>query len=178
MKGIIVYKSAYGSTAQYADWLKADLGFDCITADQTESIDWKSYQTIIIGCPVIMNKPFLASWIKENWNAIRHARVFLYTTSGAAPHSSALMAGYHASLPEEVRQKLTYLPLPGRFDYGNMRFMHKLMLQIGALIQKDPKTRSRMRSDMRNPIDKVERIALLPLIDAVDHKQTIAGGVS
>lgn len=167
MKGIILYKSVYGSTAQYAAWLRDDLGFEMVSFEDQKRIAWNDYDTVIIGCPVVMNKPFLSGWIARHWQDLKHSRVFLFTTSGAPPYSPAIENGYREAVPGEIRQKLTYLPIPGHFNYSRMRFVHKLMLQIRTLIQKNPETRKSMRRDMRNPVDNVERMALLQLINAV-----------
>ena len=36
MKGIIIYKSKYGSTKKYAEWLKEATGFEMVEADKAK----------------------------------------------------------------------------------------------------------------------------------------------
>lgn len=176
-----MYKSAYGSTRRYAEWLGDDLGFEVADLDSLTERggngvpDWSRYERIIIGCPVVMNRPFLSKWIISHWSHIDHAQVTLFTTSGASPRSSALQSGYETAIPSRIRERVLYVPLPGAFNYPGMKWPHKIMLQIGAAIQKNPKTRARMRDEFRVPFDNVERMALLPIVEA--YRANVTGGV-
>ena len=155
MKGIIVYKSVYGCTKDYARWLQEDLQFDSVSLDESDHLSWSDYDTIIIGSPVLMNRPFLSKWISKHWSEISHAGVFLYTTSGAPPFADALSKGYKESLPAEIRNRVEYFPLPGKFDYRKLNLSHKIMMNIGVLIQKDPRIKESMRQDILTPNNNV-----------------------
>lgn len=165
--GLIIFKSVYGSTRSYAEWLADDLGFDMVSIDDVNTAHIRDYGTIIVGSPVVMNKPFLSSWIVERWEEMRGARVILFTTSGAPPTAPALRDGFDNAIPRAIREQLTWVPLPGHFDYSRLSFLHKLMMQIGALMQKSPDARARMRADFQRPVDNVERMALLPIIESI-----------
>ena len=39
MKGIILYRSKYGATKRYADWLAQETGFDCIIVSCLAEMD-------------------------------------------------------------------------------------------------------------------------------------------
>ena len=49
MCGIIIYKSKYGSTKKYAEWLKEATGFEMAEADQIKAGEAAKYDTIIFG---------------------------------------------------------------------------------------------------------------------------------
>ena len=36
-KGIILYQSKYGATQKYADWLKEEIGYDCIETKKSKT---------------------------------------------------------------------------------------------------------------------------------------------
>ena len=52
MKGIIIYKSNYGSTEQYAKWLAESTGFAAMEVKNVKDRDIKNSDAIVIGCPV------------------------------------------------------------------------------------------------------------------------------
>ena len=49
MKGIIIYKSKYGSTRKYAGWLKEATGFEMVEADKAKIDEVAQCDTIIFG---------------------------------------------------------------------------------------------------------------------------------
>ena len=42
MSGIILYKSRYGATKRYADWIAEKTGFSCIKTDDRDGSRWIS----------------------------------------------------------------------------------------------------------------------------------------
>lgn len=49
MKGIILYKSKYGATLKYAEWLSAETGFDVCSVEKAKVQDIEIYDVIIFG---------------------------------------------------------------------------------------------------------------------------------
>jgi menaquinone-dependent protoporphyrinogen oxidase len=162
MAGAVVYRSSYGSTKQYAEWIAEETGFTMI--DQgTGEVPWSEFDTVVIGCPVLAMKPFLAKWIAETWDRMDGKRVVLFTTSGAPGTSPGLREGFRESLPPEMTEKITYVPLQGRMIWKNLKPMHKLMMRIGRMIEKDPQRKKEMLRD----VDGVTREAIGPILQAV-----------
>ena len=46
MSGIILYKSKYGATKQYADWIAERTGFSCIKTDDADIKDVMKYDAV------------------------------------------------------------------------------------------------------------------------------------
>ena len=49
MKGIILYKSKYGATLKYAEWLSAETGFDVCSVEKAKVQDIEIYDVIILS---------------------------------------------------------------------------------------------------------------------------------
>ena len=49
MSAIVVYKTKYGSTKQYAEWIAEDLGCDVVDTKNVKVDDLLGYDTIIYG---------------------------------------------------------------------------------------------------------------------------------
>ena len=158
MSGVIVYSSSYGSTKQYAEWIRDETGFPMFESN-ARSIPWEA-KTVVIGCPIIANKPFLLGWMQKNWDKLRDKNVILFTTSGADPEAEPVADWIHSSLTEEMRKTIRAFPLPGRFQFSQMSTAHKAMLRIGAVVMRS----AEIKHQIKNPVDGVSRDRLAPLL--------------
>ena len=83
MSGVVVYRSTYGSAKQYADWIHEETGFP-VYESRDKKIPWAGADTIVIGCPILANKPVLTGWIAKHWDRMKGKHVALFTTSGSS----------------------------------------------------------------------------------------------
>ena len=159
MSGIIVYRSTYGSAKQYADWIHEETGFP-VYESRDKKIPWDGADTIVIGCPILANKPVLTGWIEKHWDRMKGKRVALFTTSGADPATDPVKDWVEKALPESIRSSVRVFPLAGRFDYARLRGPHKAMIWIAGVLfgNKD------VRNQMKNPVDGVAREKLGELL--------------
>lgn len=167
MNGIIIYKSVYGSTKQYAEWIQEETMFDIRPVDEVDQTELAQYGVIIIGTPVIANKPFLAKWVVEHREALEHAQIVLYSCSASVPPNATLQRGFEGAIPADLRERITYVQLHGRYDFSKLSPMHKLMMRIGTWIQKDKNIKAEMRRDRRRVIDGVDRNTVAKVLEAV-----------
>ena len=160
MNGIILYRSSSGSTKQYAEWIHEETGFP-VHDTREKNASWKGADPVVIGCPVIANKPFLKGWIANNWNDLKGKNVALFTTSGADPATEPVLGWVENAFPEAIRSGIQFFPLPGRFDYAKLRGMNKAMIWgAGVLLgNKD------VKNQMKNPVDGVAKERLSDLLD-------------
>jgi menaquinone-dependent protoporphyrinogen IX oxidase len=159
VKGAIVYYSNYGSTKQYAKWIAEETGFELFD-QKSDSVPLEQFDTVVIGSPILKMEPFLAGWVKDNWDRLRNKRVFLYSTSGAEAGNPGLQSGFRRAFPTEIVEQIDYTPFQGRMVWSNLKPMHKMMMRIGSMIEKDPRRKKEMLLD----VDGVDRSAIAPLV--------------
>ena len=159
MSGIVIYRSSSGSTKQYVDWIGEETGFATYDS-RDKAIPWGEVDTVVIGCPIIASKPFLSGWIGKNWERMKEKNVVLFTTSGADPAEAPVQEWIEKSLPEEIRAKIRFFPLAGRFDYTRLRGLNKAMIWIAGVLfgNKD------VRNQIQNPVDGVAKEKLAELL--------------
>jgi len=160
MSGIVVYRSNYGSAKQYADWIHEETGFP-VYDSRDKKIPWDGADTVVIGCPILANKPVLAGWIAKNWDRMKDKRVVLFTTSGADPADTPVNEWIAKALPETIRSGIRAFPLPGRFDYARLKGLGKVMIWLAANVfqSKD------VKNQIKNPVDGVVREKLGELLE-------------
>ena len=160
MSGIVIYRSSTGSTKEYADWIAEETGFG-VHDSRDAGIPWEGAGTVVIGSPIIVNKPSLAGWVQKNWDRMKDKRVVLFTTSGADPANEPVQEWIDKSLPESIRSQIRAFPLPGRFDYARLKGISKAMIWIAGVLlgNKD------VKNQIRNPVDGVAKENLAPLLE-------------
>lgn len=79
MKGIIVYKSKYGSTKQFAEWLQEDTGFElCDIAKCPKNLS--EYDIIIGGSSIHGGTIFIKDWLIKKWPFIKDKKIVIILT--------------------------------------------------------------------------------------------------
>ncbi len=85
MKGIILYRSKYGATKRYADWLAQETGFDCMETSKA-NIDYiKNYDAIILGGGIYASGIAGIGFLKKNMNKLQGKKVVVFC-DGASPY--------------------------------------------------------------------------------------------
>ncbi len=158
MSGIIIYRSSYGSTKQYAQWIHEDTGFPMFDS-RDKAISWDA-DTVVIGCPVLANKPFLLGWMQKHWEKLHDKNLVLFTTSGADPASEPVKDWIEKALPSQMKANIKVFPLAGRFDFAELSGMHKLMMRIGAVLLRSEE----IKNQMKHPVDGVSHENLSDLL--------------
>ena len=158
VSGIIVYRSSYGSTKQYAEWIHDETGFP-VFESRDDSIPWDA-DTVVIGCPIIANKPTLLGWMQKHWHQLKRKNVILFTTSGADPATEPVKEWIDKALPATMKDHVAVFPLAGRFEFAKLGRMHKAMMRLGAILLRSEE----IKNQIKNPIDGVARENLTTLL--------------
>ena len=85
MKGIILYRSKYGATKRYADWLAQETGFDCMETSKANIDDIKNYDAIILGGGIYASGIAGIGFLKKNMNKLQGKKVVVFC-DGASPY--------------------------------------------------------------------------------------------
>ncbi|MBO5179491.1 MAG: flavodoxin domain-containing protein [Clostridia bacterium] len=80
MSTIVVYKSKYGSTKQYAEWIAEELGCEALDAKNVKIDDLEKYDTIIYGGGLyaeVINGVIL---LTKNMDKLEGKKLIVYST--------------------------------------------------------------------------------------------------
>lgn len=136
MRGIIIYKSKYGSTKQYAEWLHDETGFELYEVKQCPA-DLSQYDVVVIGSNVHAGKVSLAGWIRNRWPLLQEKDVYLLLVNITA--DPQLVANFvPQSLPPEIATQLKVFPVGGRYLLEQMTGFDRTIIKMVASLQKDP----------------------------------------
>ena len=80
MKTLVIYKSKYGSTKQYAEWIAEELDCEAVDAKSVKPLDLEKYDNIVYGGGLYAETINGVSLITKNIDKLRDKRIAVYTT--------------------------------------------------------------------------------------------------
>ena len=156
MKGIVIYKSKYGSTKTYAQWIGEELGFDVADAKSVKADDLLCYEAIVYGGGLYAEVIAGVNLITKNLEKLSDKKIAVYTT-GITPVDCR---EYYDKMVVEknfkngVGDNIKIFNYPGKMVLSELSLVHRTAL----------KTLKKIMSSKENPTD-MERL-LVELCDA------------
>ncbi len=81
MNTIVIYKSKYGATKRYAEWISESLGCEMVDAKNVKGADLLKYDTIIYGGGLYAEVINGVSLITKNFEALKEKNLIVFTTA-------------------------------------------------------------------------------------------------
>jgi len=169
MNGAIIYSGRYGSTAQYSRWIREDTGLPVFHIDDPGA-DPSSYDFLALGSSVVFYRATIRKWVKKNWPALEGRPLILFTVSGAPP-GPKVDRWIANSFPEEVVARMEHIALRGRLRHKDVSLWLRLLLRIGALMNRDPEA----SQEEWHGFDYVDRSTIDPIVALIHQYQAGEG---
>lgn len=139
MNAVIIYKSKYGSTQCYADWLAEELSCPAIDARTVKPKDLSAYDTVIYGGGLYAEVIAGVTLITKNLDMLKGKKVIVYTTGLTPPDCRdyydrlVLEKNFKNGLPKNIR----IFNLPGKMIFDELSPPHKAAIKmLKALMSK------------------------------------------
>jgi menaquinone-dependent protoporphyrinogen IX oxidase len=164
MKGIILYKTQYGSTRQYAEWLSEEISIPVVNLSNFKNDDIDNYDFFIIGSNIKVGKITAASWIRNNFNYLKDKSIILFSVCGSYADPTEQTKVLKDNLPGEIRNSINYFALPGKLDKDNLDFWDNFIIKMVSKFYPDKEAAERMTEGF----DWIDRNKLAPIINIVE----------
>jgi menaquinone-dependent protoporphyrinogen IX oxidase len=133
MNGVVIYKSKYGATHQYASWIGRELQLPVFETGEMDAEKLNKYDFAIIGSSVYMGKMLIKKWLKDNLEILWHKKIFLFVVSGTLGNKKDKLEGFvTASVPEEIRNRSEIHFFPGKLIVKELSLFDRLILKAAA----------------------------------------------
>ena len=129
MNILILFRTKYGSTEQYAKWIAEEVNADIFDVESFDINRLDNYGTIIIGSPTYMGNIQMKDFLEQNWEILKHKKIYLYTV-GMFPWESPESKKSFEMIPEHIRDKIGFSKLPGRLDTRKLSLSEKLIAKL------------------------------------------------
>ena len=152
MAALILYKSIWGSTKQYSDWIaKEVLDGKSVSIDDYDFSDFDNYDKVVIGSRVYMSKIEALTFLERNWDKISTKPVYLFMV-GLVPMDHPDSIKSLELIPENIRMHLTgFIKLPGRIEFKKLNFFQRTLVRMMGF----------------GEVDKVDISHIAPIVDWV-----------
>ena len=116
---MILYKSKYGSTKQYAEWLAEALNADMVELDSATYKQLRGYEKLIIGSHVMASGVKGIKWLKKNYDHLGGKRIALFAVGASPANEKDIQILRERSLGKEL-EALPLFYLRGRWNEPSM----------------------------------------------------------
>ncbi|AFS78026.1 putative flavodoxin [Gottschalkia acidurici 9a] len=130
-KVAILYKSKYGSTKRYAEWISNDLNADLFEYSEIKAENLLAYDTIIFGGGLYASGINGIRLITENFHSLKTKNIVVFTVGLASIDDKEIFKPTIAkSCTEEMRKKIKFFHARGGIDYKKLNFVHRAMMAM------------------------------------------------
>ncbi len=138
-KGIIVYRSRYGATKKYADWIKEETGFDLVEMKNAVADEVMQYDTVIFCGGIYASGIAGLSFLRKNRRKQSESRIFVLCV-GASPYDEK---AFRELKEHNLKEDLKEIPVfygRGAWDESAMTFIDRTMCGMlkKVVAKKDP----------------------------------------
>ena len=121
MSGIILYKSKYGATKKYAEWISEATGFRCVETKNAKLDEVKKYDTIVLGGGIYAGGIAGISFLRKHFKELKEKKIVVFT-DGASPYDERF---FNQLVAQNLKDELAKIPCfycRGAYDLENMGF--------------------------------------------------------
>lgn len=134
----VVYKSIYGSTKRYAQWIAEEAKADCFEYSEIKAKKLMEYDTIIYGGGLYASGIAGVSIITKNYEILKDKKIIVFTVGLASTDKEeAFLPIIEKNFTKEMRDSIKFFHLRGGIDYKKLGIIHKSMMSmLKAVISK------------------------------------------
>ncbi len=173
-KIVVVYRSQYGFTKQYAQWLSEDLSCDSYEAKDFSPALFDAYDCLIYGGGLYAEKVNGLDLFKRCFARSPEKAFVLFATGLSDPNGTQtqmrVRQSIEKSLPDALLKKLALFYLHGGMDCPHLSLLHRGMMKVfRAMMQQQAKKQPTAETQLFLPdegerVDYTKRAYLLPLL--------------
>jgi len=131
---VVIYKSIYGATKKYAEWIAHEVKADVFLASQISRKKLSSYSTVIIGGGLYGNKISIFKTIIKYLKILMEKRVIIFTCGLTAPENESnrvrILEGLEKQIPKELLEKAKIFHLHGFITYSRLHLHHRFIMKM------------------------------------------------
>ena len=139
MKGIILYKSKYGSTKKYADWIAEETRFTSSEITKVKVADVMAYDIVVIGGGIYASGISGLDFLKKNIDALKEKKIIVFC-DGASPYEEKAFNEIRKHNMNGELERIPFFYCRGGWDMASMSFMDRNLCKLlrKAVAKKDP----------------------------------------
>lgn len=127
----IIYKSKYGSTKKYAEWIAQETEADLFDFSKINLQKVMGYDTIVYGGGLYANGIAGISTITKNYEKLKGKKILVFTVGiVSTDDKKTFLPSIEKNFSKEMRKNIEFFYFRGEIDYKNLGMIHKSMLTM------------------------------------------------
>lgn len=169
-EGIILYRSKYGATKKYADWLCEQTGYDCTETSKATLSQVREYDCMILCGGIYASGIAGISFLKKYYKQLDGKKIAVFCV-GASPYDEKAFAEIKAHNLKEDLKDIPVFYGRGIWDEERMTFKDRTLCKIlqRAVAKKEPDTyepwMAALMSAIGQKCDWTDKKYLKPLLE-------------
>ena len=159
MKGMVMYKSKYGSTRQFAQWVAEAAGFSLYPISEAPQ-ELDTFDVVVFAGSIHAGSVSITKYVVDSWPSIKDKKVIIMLASGAS-NREVIRKVVADSFPDEILNAVTVFPVGGRYVFNRMSFIDRNIIKLVACLSK----RKEIKEGMLTEKDDVKRENLKEILD-------------
>lgn len=153
MKSVVIYKSKYGSTKAYAEWIAEEIGCSAVDVKNIKADELSKYDTIIYGGGLYAEMIGGISFITKNFDKIKDKNIVVFTTGLTPPDCREYYDKYvlEKNFKPYMIDKIKTFNFMGKMILEELSFPHKAAI----------KTLKKIMSAKENPTEMEQMLIKL-----------------
>ena len=171
-KTVVIYKSRYGSTKKYAEWIAEAVDADLFEKGKINAEDLQKYDTIVFGGNVHAGRISGKEFIVDNFAKIADKNIIIFYVGSSIVNDKAIVH-FKSHFAENIRDRIKLFGLRGAFNSKKLGFIDTLMMFVFKSILKSKKP-EKLTEDERgllfsceNPTDFIDKNSIAPIVSAI-----------
>jgi len=169
-KTVVIYKTKYGATKRYADWIGEELDCPVISADESNKKDFELYDNIVYGGGVHAGGLKGFDLIKKNIRRLEGKKIVAFAVGLNLMDKEARMQLREINFDKPAVKTMTCYYCPGAFNPDNVTGIDKMIIgMMVSMIESKPYTDitendKKLLDAVKNGADMVERKFIEPIV--------------
>ena len=166
----VIYKSRYGSTKQYAEWIAEELNAHLFEAASVRPSQLQTFDVVIYGGGLYASGIYGVKLVTKN----PCKTLVVFTVGAADPKTTDYTEILNKNFTRKLLSKIKIFHLHGGIDYKRLGFIHKIMMAMVKRFRVDNKPKHQLSEEDRifletygAKFDFTEKSTIKPLIDYV-----------
>jgi len=166
---VVIYKSKYGSTKRYAEWIAKAVDGDLFESSKIKLEDLLHYDTVVFGGSLHAVGIKGVELIAKNFEQLKTKKIIVFATGCSPAKEEAIQHVINHNFTADIKEKIKFFYLRGAFNYSKLNFIDKFMMSL-LKIKLKKKKQEDLDQDSRdllavynNPVDWTDEKAIAPL---------------
>lgn len=174
---VVIYKSKYGSTKKYAEWISEELKCDLLESAEIEEDRLKKYSTVIFGGGLYASGINGIKLINRNYEIIKDKNILIFTVGLSSTQDKSIFKPIiEKNFTQDMQENIDFFHFRGGINYKELSLLHKLMMTMlkRMVSKKNEKERTLDDEDILKTygkkVDFTDKNHIEPIISHVNKK--------